>query len=271
MSDILDVRDELLKNVEWKKVTASIIMGDDGIIAGITSAKEETDKLGLSVLRSVPEGSHVRKGDEVIRFLGSPKQIVMAEEILIGLMAKPSGIATNAHKFVKATGGRPKVVCGAWKKMPPSLKDMIREAVIVGGALSRIELDPFVYLDKNYIELLGGIKKSLETVAHLNNYSKVVQVKGRYKDIVSEACEAAESGANIVFIDTGNPDDVRPVVERLRQLGLRNKVKIAFGGGVNIETIGELKTLDIDILDIGRQIVDAPLLDMRLEIIDIKA
>jgi nicotinate-nucleotide pyrophosphorylase (carboxylating) len=271
MSEILDVRDEILRNVKWKRVTASIVADDEGMISGVTSTKEEADKLGLSVLMTVNEGSHVRKGDEVIRFSGTPKQIVMAEEILIGLLAKPSGIATSAHKFVKATGGRPKVVCGAWKKMPPSLKDMIREAVIAGGALSRIEPQPFAYLDKNYIKLLGGIRKSLETVAHLNNFSKVVQVRGRYKDIVSEACEAAESGADIIFIDTGNPDDVRPVVERLRQLGLRDKVKIAFGGGVNLEAIGELKTLDIDILDIGRQIVDAPLLDMRLEIIDFKA
>jgi len=271
MTEVLDVREEILKNVQRKKVTASIVVDEDGIIAGITSTKEEAGKLGLSVLMIVNEGSHVRKGDEVIRFSGTPRQIVMAEEILMGLMAKPSGIATKAHQFVKATGGRPKVVCGAWKKMPPSLKDMIREAVHAGGALSRIEPTPFVYLDKNYVKLLGGIKKSLEAVAHLRNVSKVVQVRGRYQDIVSEACEAAESGANIVFIDTGNTADVRPVVERLRQLGLRNKVKIAFGGGVNIETIGELKALDIDILDIGRQIVDAPLLDMRLEIIDIKA
>lgn len=270
MREVLDVREELLKNVKWKMVTAAIISDEEGIIAGTVLTKEEAEKLGLSVLMIQDEGSRVGKEEEIFRFRGTPRQIVMAEEILIGLMAKPSGIATHAHKFVKATGGRPKVVCGAWKKMPPSLKDMIREAVIVGGALSRIEAAPFVYLDKNYVELLGGIKKSLETVAYLSNVSKVVQVRGRDQDIVSEACEAAESGANIVFIDTGKPDDVRPVVERLRQLGLRNKVKIAFGGGVNIETIGELKTLDIDILDIGRQIVDAPLLDMRLEIIDLK-
>jgi nicotinate-nucleotide pyrophosphorylase (carboxylating) len=89
-------------------------------------------------------------------------------------------------------------------------------------------------------------------------------------DIVLEACEAAESGANIIFVDTGKPDDVRSIVERLRQKGLRDKVKIAFGGGVNLEAIDELKNLDIDILDIGREIVDAPLLDMRLEIIDVK-
>jgi len=151
------------------------------------------------------------------------------------------------------------------------LKDMIREAVVVGGASYRIEPNPFVYLDKNYIELLGGIKKSLESVSHLNKCTKVVQVKGRYGDIASEGCEAVEAGANIVFVDTGKPDDIRLVAERLLHLGLRNKVKLAFGGGVNIETIGELKTLDIDILDIGRQIVDAPILDMRLEIIDVKS
>ena len=270
MIEVIDVREELLKNVQWKKVTAAIIIDEEGIISGITSTKEEAHKLGLSVLRIVPEGSEVRKRDEIIRFSGTPRQIVMAEEILIGLLAKASGIATQAHKFVKASGEKPKIVCGAWKKMPPLLKDMIREAVIAGGALSRIEPHPFAYLDKNYVELLGGIKKSLEAVAYLNNVSKVVQVRGRYQDIVLEACEAAECGAHIVFIDTGKPDDVRRIVERLKQLGLRDKVKIAFGGGVNLEAIGELKTLDIDILDIGREIVDAPLLDMKLEIIDLK-
>jgi len=270
MDETLDIRNEILRKVEWKRVTAAIFVDEEGIISGITSAKEEASKLGLSVLEMVPEGGEVRKGGEVIRFSGTPKQIVMAEEILIGLMAKSSGIATQAHKFVKATGGKPKIVCGAWKKMPPPLKDMIREAVIAGGASSRIEPHPFAYLDKNYVELLGGIKKSLEAVASLSHVSKVVQVRGRYQDIVSEACEAAESGAHTVFIDSGKPDDVRRIGERLRQLGLREKVKIAFGGGVNLEAIGELKALDIDILDIGRQIVDAPLLDMRLEIIEVE-
>jgi len=271
VSEVLDVREELLKNVKGKKVTAAIITDEEGIISGITSVKEEAGRLGLSVLMILAEGSQVRKGEEIIRFRGSPKQIVMAEEILMGLMAKPSGIATRAHKFVKATGGRPKVVCGAWKKMPPSLKEMIREAIHTGGALSRIEPTPFVYLDKNYIELLGGIKQSLRAVAHLNTCSKVVQVKGRYKDIGSEACEAAEAGADIVFIDTGKAEDVKSASEKLRQQGLRDRVEIAFGGGLNLEAIEYLKSLDLDILDIGRQIVDAPILDMRLEIIATEA
>ena len=33
-----------------------------------------------------------------------------------------------------------------------------------------------------------------------------------------------------------------------------------------LEDIEDLKRVDVDILDIGRQIVDAPLLDIRLEV-----
>lgn len=271
MDAVLDVREEILKKVPFKKVVASIFVDDDGMIAGITSTKEEAGKLGLSILRVVNEGSPVRKGEEVIRFSGTPRQIVMAEEILIGLMAKPSGIATRAHKFVQATGGKPKVVCGAWKKMPPSLKEMIREAIHTGGALSRIAPPPFAYLDKNYIELLEGITQSLQAVSHLAPCSKVVQIKGRYKDIGSEACEAAEAGADVIFIDTGHPEDITTVSERLGQIGLRGKVAIAFGGGLNLEAVKALKLLDLDMIDIGRQIVDAPILEMRMEIISKEA
>ena len=61
------------------------------------------------------------------------------------------------------------------------------------------------------------------------------------------------------------------VARKLVQTGLRSRVELAFGGGVSIEKIGILKTLDVDIVDVGRRIVDAPLLDMRLEIIDMHA
>ena len=102
----------------------------------------------------------------------------------------------------------------------------------------------------------------------MNGIVKVVQVRGRYWDIASEACEAAMAGAGIVFIDSGNPRDIESVSQRLRSLGLRNRVELAFGGGIKLEAIDLLKRMDVDILDIGRQIVDAPILDMRLEITD---
>lgn len=262
-----DIRDRILISVAGKRVTASIVTDDVGIVAGTTAAREEAQRLGLSLQKMLDEGSHVEKGDEIARFCGSPKQVMSAEDVLMGLIAKPSGIATAAHKAAEAAAGRPKIVCGAWKKIPWSLKDMFRQAAVTGGALAHISPDPFVYLDKNYIELFGGLKESLEAVAHLEGHLKVIQLKGRHKDIASEACEATEFGADILHIDTGRPDDVKRAVQRLRQSGLRDRVRIAFGGGIKLEDIPELKALDVDILCIGRQIIDAPLLDMRLEVV----
>lgn len=265
-----DVRDEILRHVTATRITASIVADEPGILAGVSLAKREADRLGLSVLHCMEDGSPLKKGIEIARLIGSPKQVVMAEEILVGWLAKPSGIATRAHNFVARTAGRPKIVCGAWKKMPSVLKEVIRNAVTVGGAHPRIEDGRFVYLDKNYVALLGGVMESLKAVSHLEDHRKVVQVKGRYGDIVSEAREAAQYGADIIFIDSGRTADVRDVSAGLTKLGLRSRVRLAFGGGVKLEEVEALAKLDIDILDVGRQIVDAPMLDMKMDILDMR-
>lgn len=263
-----DLRDEIFRAVEGRRVVAAILADDEGIVAETTAAAEESKRMGLTLLKILDEGEGVMPGDEIARFTGSPKQVVAAEEVLIGLMAKASGIATAARAFVTRADGRPEIVCGAWKKMHPLQKDPIRRAVAVGGASYRVSREPFVYLDKNYIEIFGGIGRALNAVSPLTDRKKVAQIKGRHRDVVREACEAVESGADILHIDTGNMGDIDRVVQDLARLGLRNRVSIVFSGNIRMEDMDELKKTDVDILDIGRQIVDAPLLDMRMEVLD---
>ena len=70
----------------------------------------------------------------------------------------------------------------------------------------------------------------------------------------------------ILFIDTGNVGDIDNVASRIRGVGRRDHVDIAFGGDIRIEDIEKLKSIDVDILDIGRAIIDAPLLDLKYEV-----
>lgn len=268
MAEMDDIRDDIFRRVAGKRVTAAIIADAGGLVAETGIAGRVCGQLGLRIDRLLTEGSRVKPGTEIIRFSGFPKQVALAEEQLIGVLAKPSGIATAARRFVEKAGRRPEIVCGAWKKMPGALKEIIRRAISTGGAGYRISLKPFLYLDKNYVRMLGGIRQTLEAVAVLNGYLKVIQIKGSYQDIALEAEQAALNGADVIFIDTGRPEDVAGVTGRLNRLGLRNAVQIAFGGNIHIEDVAALKSLDLDILDIGRQIVDAPLLDMRLEVIE---
>lgn len=263
-----DIRDDIFRSVAARQVTVSIIADDEGIVVGTDAVRQAANELELSVDSLLAEGTSISKGDEIGRLSGTPKQVAVAEERLIGLMAKPSGIATAARRFVEKAGKRPEIVSGAWKKMPGSEKEMIRRAIITGGARCRICQEPFIFLDKNYVRMLGGVSESLRAVADLNGHLRVVQLKGFYGDIALEACEAAKHGADIIFIDSGNHDDLKRVGKKLRQSGLRDRVKIAFGSGIRLEDIESLKSMDVDILDIGREIVDAPLLDMRLEVVE---
>jgi len=265
-----DLRDDIFKSVMTRSVTADIIAEDAGVMAGIQAARDKAISLGLNIIRMAVEGQSVQKGDVIAKVSGNPKQIAVAEDQLIGLVAKPSGIATATRNCVDRAGPDIQIVCGAWKKMPVVLKQTIRDAIVTGGGYFRISWDPFLYLDKNYIQMLGGIKSSLQAVAHFTGFKKVVQIKGRQKDITLEALEAAELDADIIFVDSGQPQDLQKIADLLNRKGLRNGLKIAFGGSVKIEDIDRFKDLPLDILEIGRQIVDAPLLDLKLEVVEIK-
>ena len=85
--------------------------------------------------------------------------MALGEEELIGWISKASSIATAAWRAKKAAGKDLKVVCGAWKKMPLSIKELERQAIADGGIAYRMAEKPFLYLDKNYVKVLGGLEK----------------------------------------------------------------------------------------------------------------
>jgi len=263
-----DIRDDIFREIIDKSVTAVIYADDAGIIAGTETAREKALEQGLTVTHMIEDGKDVHPGDEVASFSGIPKQIAMAEDLLMGCIAKPSGVATAASRCVQAADEKVTIVCGSWKKMPIEIKNTLQRAIAVGGADLRISHPPFIYLDKNYVRMLGGIEKSLQAVSHLTDHKKVIQIKGAQKDVSLEALEAARSRADIIYIDSGNPGDIEKVSEALGKERLRQRVKVAFGGNIKIRDIETLKTLDVDILSIGKEIIDAPLLDLKMEVIE---
>ena len=80
----------------------------------------------------------------------------------------------------------------------------------LGGVAARITDGPMVYLDKNIVEMLGGIQKSLGAAESVEGRKKVVQIRARSENgnIVREAWAAISSGADIVFVDTGHIADL---------------------------------------------------------------
>lgn len=270
-----DLREILFSPIQHQTVTACIYTDGDGLLSGVSQALAAAHDLGLSIDYVLDEGSTVVAGDLIMQVNGTPIQIADAEDRLIGCLSKPSGIATSARRFVELAGNSTQIVCGSWKKMPLSLKADIRQAIATGGAQCRISDTPMVYLDKNYVAMLGGIQASLSAASQMDERKKVIQIRGRYEggDLVREAWAAIHAGADIVYVDTGRIQDaidvvqgVKPMLQQWQHDYQYRSVKIAFGGGVTLEDIPPLRDAGVDIVGVGRQIIDAPLLDMRMEV-----
>ena len=273
-----DIREKIFSLYGNAVVTAGIYAEADGVVAGISRACAQAAAIGLNVDYSVTDGNEIFCHDLIMRFSGTPVQICEAEDTLISEISKYSGVATAAKAFVNAAANT-EIVCGSWKKMPKEIKGKLRDAITLGGASVRICKDPMVYLDKNYVAILGGIQKALMAVKDISGRKKAIQVKGRYEngDIVREALTAVYSGADIIYVDTGNIRDLQSISVAVRtalselgsELGTERHVKIAFGGGVTLAQVPDICAAGADIIGVGRAIIDAPLLDLKLEVTNV--
>lgn len=237
-----------------------------GVLSGLERARELARQLGLELASGLRDGQKVAAGAELARLRGNPLQMTQAEEMLIGALSKASGIATAARRAQALAGPRLRVVAGGVKKMPPEMKGLVRRAIVHGGAAVRMAEHPFVYLDKNYVRMLGGIKEALRAAEGLEG-GRIIQVRGETGPLEREALEAVQHGASLIMVDTGDQEDLRRVSRALSQAGLRGRVQLAFAGEIRLEDLPELAKLDLDAVDIGYAIVDAPCLPLRLDVL----
>ena len=82
-----------------------------------------------------------------------------------------------------------------------------------------------------------------------------------------ETVQAVEGGAQILMVDTGSLRDLERCQKQLDRMQARSRVQLAFAGGVRISEIPRMACLGMDILCIGKEIVDARLLDMRQDVV----
>ena len=264
----MELREFLFAPVEGRAFRFAISAREAGVFSGAASLARHAAELGLEVLFTPGEGSFLTPGTAVLEARGDAERVARAEEMLVGLIGKTSGVATAAAAMVRRAGNT-KVVCGAWKKVAQAVRPELRQAIATGGAAIRISEEPFIYLDKNYVRMLGGIGKA---VCRAKSYDAerlvVVQLRGNGRSVAEEAEAAVAAGAAVVMIDTGNLADLRAAVGTAETGGWRKRVRLAFGGGVTLQNVSEVAAAGADIVDVGRAIIDAPMLDFSLDLED---
>ncbi len=261
----MDIPAELLGGLIDKRFEAHLLAAERGIVAGMESVEAKALELGLAAEMFAKSGDEIANGQVLASFRGDPLAIVRGEDEMLSLIGKISGVATAARQAVRSAKGF-RIVCGAWKKMPLSLKEDLRSALRLGGVDIRVVSQPFVYLDKNYLRIFGSVPAAVRAGTSIKGRSVVIQIRGETAEIGQEAVMAAEGGASVIMIDTGKKEDLRAASQSLRRSGLRDRVRIAFAGGILLTDLEPLGREDMDMVDIGRSLIDAQVLDFRYDV-----
>lgn len=243
---------------------AVVVAAEPGVVAGtgLLRSSDAPDPAGeWRVLRT--DGERVQAGTHLVEVTGTAWEIAVAGDHVLGNLGVAGGLARRALELRDAAPTGLAIACGAWKKWPAAMKPVLRAALDVAGVTHRLVDGEFVYIDKNIVRLLGGIEAAVQRGVGLGHGPVAVQVDG-----VTEALAAVAAGCGIVMVDTGSIADLAEVHQALLAAGVRAKVRLAFGGGVTSESLGELHRSGTEIVDIGRSILDAPLWDLRLEVVE---
>ncbi len=105
-------------------------------------------------------------------------------------------------------------------------------------------------MNKNAVILLGDVGAGIRAGIAVDHWPVAIQVKN-----VEEALFAAENGAGIIMVDTGQLNVLETIHHALSTAGLRSGVTLAFGGGVRLKDLYEAQHLGAQAVDVGHRLV----------------
>src|SRR5208283_4786549 len=145
---------------------ARLIVKDTGIIAGIEIAEHifkriEPDSVVEVIIR---DGTPVFPDDIAFTITGKVLTILQCERLVLNIMQRMSGIATQTREYVnKLTGLKTKIL--DTRKTTPGMRLLDKWAVMLGGGVNnRIGLYDMILIKDNHIDFAGGIENAIQSV-----------------------------------------------------------------------------------------------------------
>jgi len=240
-------------------------IGKNIIVSGLLEAKIIFDICGCEATLLVEDGSKITKGTDVLAVKGSSRSILKGERTALNLLMRMSGISTQTNQFIDKLGGLSKTVrISSTRKTVPGLRYFDKKAVVIGGGIShRVRLDQLILIKDNHIAVVGSVKKAIEMAKSVYGDKRKIECEvNDFNGIV----EAIKSGADIVMLDNFKPEDVKDALDKIRKLGLRDKIIIEVSGGINLDNIYEYAAAKPDVISIGSLTHSVQAINFSLEI-----
>ena len=235
-----------------------------GIVAGINVAGLVFTTLApdIEFTPMVEDGDEVEPHTVLAKIEGDAHVILTGERLALNLLQHMSGIATLTSSYARLAEGTKAHVVDTRKTLP-GLRMLEKYAIRVGGGRNhRMGLYDAVMIKDNHIKVAGGIKEAVRMTRNEISHTVKIEVETETLDQVKEALEA---GADIIMLDKMTIENIEEAVRLID-----GRAIVEASGGVTKERLPAIAKAGVDIISVGALTNSAPILDISLDIGEIK-
>ena len=205
------------------------------------------EKTGCTVTMVEPSGALLPADRTFLEANGPAGSLHMGWKAALNLLEAASGIATRTWALVRAARSvNADIEVVATRKVFSGTKSVATKAVYAGGALPhRLGLSESVLVFAQHVAFLGGYEELWSRLPEISNRAKEKKIAVEVTDAVG-ALAAARAGADMVQVDKLGPEELRALVQTVRNTAPR--VLIAAAGGINLENAAAYAATGVDLL-----------------------
>ena len=240
-----------------------LLCKQEGVIAGIEIAQLVLRRLDpeMHFEQLLHDGDRVRPGDVAFYVSGRLRSLLQAERILLNIMQRMSGVATQTAVYVKRLEGLHTRVLDT-RKTTPGMRVLDKMAVKFGGGENhRMGLFDMILLKDNHIDFAGGIQKAIRSVReYLKARGKELPIECEVRSLEDIDEVFAAGGVDRIMFDNFTPEMTRRAVEKVA-----GRCETESSGGITLETIREYAECGVDFISVGALTHQIRSLDMSLK------
>ena len=240
-----------------------LLCKQEGVIAGIEISQIVLRRLDpeMHFEQILRDGDRVRPGDVAFYVSGRLRSLLQAERILLNIMQRMSGVATQTAVYVKRLEGLHTRVLDT-RKTTPGMRVLDKMAVKIGGGENhRMGLFDMILLKDNHIDFAGGIEKAIRRVRdYLTERGRQLPIECEVRTLEDIDKVFAAGGVDRIMFDNFTPEMTRRAVEKVA-----GRCETESSGGITLDTIREYAECGVDFISVGALTHQIRSLDMSLK------
>ncbi|MDE5730838.1 MAG: carboxylating nicotinate-nucleotide diphosphorylase [Alistipes sp.] len=240
-----------------------LLCKQEGILAGVEIARMVFERLDPDTQfeELLHDGDRVAPGQVAFYVSGRLQSLLQAERIVLNIMQRMSGVATQTARYADRLEGLHTKVLDT-RKTTPGMRVLDKMAVKIGGGENhRMGLFDMILLKDNHIDFAGGIRPAIEGArAYLAARGKRIPIECEVRTLEDIDEVFAAGGVDRIMLDNFTPEQTRRAVEKVA-----GRCETESSGGITFDTLRDYAETGVDFISVGALTHQIKSLDMSLK------